>query len=130
MHDRILDGSRPAKEWRLGDEGEAQSADLARRLEPFVPFALLSSAEPKARRTAEIVGGTLDIEVREEAGFGELDRAVLPIVSREELDRLNRPVFEDDVDASSLWKQLTCASYVVLARPDFQLQEVVAEPSS
>ena len=57
----VLDPAVPSREWRLTREGEEQSQRLAGRLRTFLPFTLVSSPEPKATRTAEIVAGTLGI---------------------------------------------------------------------
>ena len=90
----ILDAGAPAREWRLGAEGERQARALAGELAAYQPFVLLSSDEPKAQRTAEIVGAALGVAVRVVAGLREIDRPALPIVDAQEHQRLNRPVFE------------------------------------
>ena len=91
----VLDARVPPREWQLAAEGEAQSRHLAQRLRAFVPFRLVSSAEAKARRTAEIVAGELGIAVDVVDGLEEFDRPAHPIVSREEHERLNARIFDE-----------------------------------
>lgn len=50
-----LDGAKPPREWILADEGENQARRLASALRRFLPFRVLSSPEPKALRTAELL---------------------------------------------------------------------------
>lgn len=90
----ILEAGEPAGNWRLGPEGERQAQELADELASYRPFALFSSDEPKALRTAEIVGSTVGETVRVIPGLRELDRRVLPVVDQRGHDRLNRPIFE------------------------------------
>lgn len=90
----VLDPTVPPRQWVLGQEGEAQSRELAGRLAAYLPFNLFSSTEPKAARTAAIVAAQLKIATRSIAGLEELDRRASPIVSAEEHERLNASVFE------------------------------------
>lgn len=89
-----LDAAAPARAWRLGDEGERQARAMAGTLQAYRPFVLVCSDEPKAHRTAEIIGAETGAAVRVVSGLRELDRPVLPIVDARERERLNRPVFE------------------------------------
>lgn len=89
----VLDDLEPAREWLLGGEGEAQSSRLAASLRRFAPFHLVSSAEPKAFRTCEIVASQLGIAMTPVEGLREIDRPVLPIVSVEEHQRWNAQIF-------------------------------------
>ena len=91
----VLDDTRPAREWRLGDDGEAQARQLARDFRAHPPFILLSSEEPKASRTAAVIASKLGIEFRVTAGLQEIDRPVGPIVDAAEHARINRPIFDD-----------------------------------
>lgn len=89
----VLDAAVPPREWRLGREGEEQSHRLAERLRTFLPFTLVSSPEPKAVRTAEIVAATLGITSAVVDGLEEFDRPAMPIVTRGEHTRLNASIF-------------------------------------
>ncbi len=90
-----LDAAVPARQWQLAPEGEVQSRRLARELLDFQPFRLVSSPEPKALRTAEIVAQELSLRVAQQVGLEELDRPVLPLLSRAEHAALNAPVFAE-----------------------------------
>jgi len=91
----VLDPAVPPRQWTLGPDGEEGARRLARALAEFMPFALASSPEPKARRTAAIVGAALGVEVRVHEGLEEFDRPALPLMSREEHWRVNAAIFSD-----------------------------------
>jgi broad specificity phosphatase PhoE len=168
-----LEAGVPAREWRLGADGEAQARALGDRLRSFAPFALFSSPEPKAVRTAELVGAELGSSSRIWQGLEEFDRPALPLLTADEHAALNAPIFRDlarpvlgresgadalrrfeaalvslvdarqtdetlviishgtviallvsahnDVDGFQLWRELSCASFVVLTYPGFEL---------
>jgi len=86
----VPDASVPAREWRLGEEGEAQSARLAEELRAYEPFSLFSSTEPKAARTAELIGSASALD-----GLREIDRPVLPWMGEEEHRAFNQRLFDD-----------------------------------
>lgn len=89
----ILDASRPPREWRLSPDGERQAARLSAALRRFAPLRLVASPEPKAARTAAIVGDALGIPCASVAGLEEIDRPVLPILPAPEHERLNARLF-------------------------------------
>lgn len=95
----VMDASTPPREWALGSIGEEQSRDIARRLAAHLPVALVSSPEPKAVHTARIVAAELGIGFETIDGLEELDRPALPIVSRDEHERVNAPIFENRAQA-------------------------------
>jgi broad specificity phosphatase PhoE len=89
----VLDAARPAREWTLGPDGERQAAKLATRLRPLKPFRLVSSPEPKAVTTAEILAGTLGVTTYPVDGLQEFDRPALPILPPDEHERVNAEIF-------------------------------------
>jgi broad specificity phosphatase PhoE len=89
----VLDPLVPPREWRLSTEGEKQARQVAERLKPFLPFALVCSREPKAVQTAEIIATAVNASYRPFDGLEEFDRPAMPIVSREEHERLNARLF-------------------------------------
>ena len=91
----ILDPSRPAREWRLSEEGEAQSRRLADRLRAFSPLRLISSPEPKAFKTGQVVAAKLDLSITSVDGLEEFDRPVLPKMVKTEYERVNAAIFAD-----------------------------------
>jgi broad specificity phosphatase PhoE len=90
----VPDTSVPAREWRLGAEGEAQALRLKEEFRSFEPFALFCSTEPKAARTAELIGTATTVD-----GLREIDRPVLPWMGKEEHSAFNKRLF-DDVDVA------------------------------
>jgi broad specificity phosphatase PhoE len=58
-----------------------------------MPFELVTSPEPKALATAEAVGRAHGVAFRVAAGLREIDRPALPLLSREEHERFNAPLF-------------------------------------
>jgi broad specificity phosphatase PhoE len=53
----------PAREWKLSAEGRIRAGQLAERLLPFQPEYIISSIEPKAKETAEIIAGRHNLEI-------------------------------------------------------------------
>jgi broad specificity phosphatase PhoE len=170
----ILDASVPAREWRLSKVGEGRALQLAEQLRPFLPFRLITSTEPKAYRTCEIIAEVLGLPMSQVDDLQEIDRAALPIVSPKVHEKINAPIFTDadrpvlgsesardalerfgsavmreeartvgtnlvivshgtvislfasmynDLDAFTLWKNLECASFIVLTTPDLTVIE-------
>jgi broad specificity phosphatase PhoE len=91
----VLDPSRPAKEWQLGTEGELQAKRLASRLQVFAPLRLVTSPEPKALTTGQLVSAELGVDVTPVEGLQEFDRPVLPLMSKAEHERANAAIFTD-----------------------------------
>lgn len=91
----VLDPETPARDWNLSPEGEAGAARLGAALERFVPCRLISSPEPKARRTSVIVAGALNVVPGAVDGLREIDRPILPIMSPGEHERYNRRLFAE-----------------------------------
>lgn len=69
-----IDPGTPAAEWRLGEEGRRQSAQLAERLVGYQPQAVVTSVEPKAAETGAIVAARLDVSTTTAAGLHEHER--------------------------------------------------------
>jgi broad specificity phosphatase PhoE len=89
----LMDATKPAREWDLAFEGERQAKRLGALLRRFVPCRLVTSPEPKALRTSQIVAGELGISPTTVDGLREIDRPVLPIMSSREHERLNARIF-------------------------------------
>jgi broad specificity phosphatase PhoE len=89
----VLDPDVPAREWVLSPRGEAEAARLADRLREHLPFRLVSSSEPKALRTAEIVASALSTQTRRVADLGEIDRPAMPIMTRDMHREVNAGIF-------------------------------------
>ena len=74
----------PAAQWGLSAAGREAAVALAARLEPYAPFAVFSSPEPKAVQTAQAVCGHLGVGLRTRAGLREHDRDGVPLLSADE----------------------------------------------
>jgi broad specificity phosphatase PhoE len=88
-----LDPAVPSEEWSLSDEGRRRCSPLAERLVAFRPQVLLSSTEPKARETAELIAPALGLEVRLSDGLRETARRSVPWLRPEVLERGIRDLF-------------------------------------
>jgi broad specificity phosphatase PhoE len=86
--------SVPSEEWRLSEEGRRRCGTLAERLAPHEPAVLLSSTEPKARETAELIAPALGLDVQLSDGVRESARRTVGWLGRDELDRGIRALFE------------------------------------
>lgn len=64
----------PSAAWRLSDHGRARAAQFAHQLAPFQPTRMITSAEPKAAETGEIIAQTLGIPAHAAPGLHEHDR--------------------------------------------------------
>ncbi len=68
----------PSEEWHLSERGRASCAVLAEKLRPYGLTALVSSEEPKAAETAELIATVLAIPHRTAADLHEHDRSNVP----------------------------------------------------
>ena len=68
----------PPTRWLLGEQGRAQSLLLAERLRPYRPEVVITSQEPKAAETGEIVAERLNLPLRSAPGLHERDRTGVP----------------------------------------------------
>jgi broad specificity phosphatase PhoE len=83
----------PAREWHLSEEGKLRAERLALRLSLFKPDVLVSSPEPKAGETAEIMGRELGLEVLIIENLHEHDRSNSAYLSRQEFQNALREFF-------------------------------------
>ncbi len=63
----------PAREWHLSEAGRALAGELAGELMKWQPKIIVSSVEPKARETAEIIARDLGLGFHEVDGLHEHD---------------------------------------------------------
>jgi broad specificity phosphatase PhoE len=73
-----VDPRTSSDQWTLADEGRAGAAALADALRDRPFDAIVSSTEPKARETAEVIGTRLAKPVRTAGGLQEHDRRNVP----------------------------------------------------
>lgn len=80
--------------WCLSERGRAGSVLLGERLGRYGPGIVVSSEEPKAVETAEIVAGRLGIGCRVYPGLHEHDRTGVPFLDDEKFWLVARTFFE------------------------------------
>jgi broad specificity phosphatase PhoE len=73
----------PAEQWRLSAEGRARCAALADQASVFHPQQIISSVEPKAQETAELIAARLSLPWRSASGLHEHERRTAPFTSTE-----------------------------------------------
>ncbi len=73
-----IDPSRPAHEWELGEEGRRLCAPLAQKLAGKEIGVVVSSKEPKAVQTGELVADALSLPAEQADGLHEHDRSNIP----------------------------------------------------
>ena len=83
----------PANQWKLSEEGRSRIHRLAEKLRRFEPEVLLSSSEPKAKETAEILAGLLQLEMQVAEDLHEHDRTNTPFLSPEAFQESIREFF-------------------------------------
>jgi broad specificity phosphatase PhoE len=89
-----VDPEVPSEQWRLSAEGRARSEELAGRVAAYDPDVLVSSPEPKARETADVLAARLGLPVRESPDLREQARRTVGWLEREELEAGIRRLFE------------------------------------
>src|SRR5829696_1042016 len=85
--------SLPAKEWKLSEEGSRRAGQLAERLIQYQPEILISSTEPKALGTAEILSEKFNLKPQIVDDLHEHDRSSAPYLSRDDFENSVRAFF-------------------------------------
>lgn len=89
-----IEKDQPANTWRLSNEGQRRSRRLAEELLRFEPEVILSSEEPKARETAEILSQRLRLDMQTFPNLHEQDRSNVPFLSHEAFQTSIRDFFQ------------------------------------
>ena len=74
----LIDRQKPSHEWVLSEEGKQRCGPLAESLRQFAPTTIVTSTEPKAKGTAELIGQALGVTVEEANDLYEHDRSNVP----------------------------------------------------
>jgi broad specificity phosphatase PhoE len=90
----VIDPAIPAQEWRLSEEGKLRCRLLAERLANFNPQRIVSSLEPKALETAQIVAETLGMPFERAGGLHEHVRSRTGHTSQEAFEASVKAFFE------------------------------------
>ena len=89
-----IEQEQPANTWRLSNEGQRRAQRLAEELLRFEPEVILSSDEPKARETAEILSQRLQLDVQTLPNLHEHDRSNVPFLSHDAFQTSIRDFFQ------------------------------------
>jgi broad specificity phosphatase PhoE len=76
----------PAKEWRLSKSGQVRCKALAEKLESYLPDVFISSVEPKAIETAQIIASQLNKPFSTFEGLHEHDRTGVDFSDKEQFE--------------------------------------------
>ena len=85
----------PAREWKLSEEGRVRARRLAERLRSYQPEVIVSSIEPKAKETAEIIARKQNLTLQIVEGLHEHDRSQSQYLSQDEFQASVRKFFEN-----------------------------------
>jgi broad specificity phosphatase PhoE len=83
-----------ARDWKLSDEGCIRAGRLAERLIPFRPDVIVSSKEPKAKETAQIIADKVSLQLSLAEDLHEHDRSNTPYLSPANFQDSIREFFE------------------------------------
>ena len=89
-----LEPEHPAHTWKLSEEGRLRAHRLAEQLEDYKPEVMVSSDEPKAKETAEILGVHLRLQVQTLPTLREHDRSHVPFLSHDVFQSSVREFFQ------------------------------------
>ena len=120
----VVDAAIEPKQWRLSDEGRRLCRPLASALRMHTLEILVSSEEPKAIETAEIVSKRLRIEARTAPGLDEHRRPFEPDPA--EFERLmerffaepDQRVFGEESAAEALVRFTAAIDAVLASEPE------------
>jgi len=78
-----IDETKSAPDWHLSDSGRASCIPLADALCPYKPDLFITSEEPKARETGQLVADVLQIPYSSAPNLHEHDRKGVPFIPQE-----------------------------------------------
>lgn len=122
----------PAREWRLSKEGRRGGELLASRVAAYDPALVVSSVEPKAHETAELLGGRLGVPVVTAPGLHEHERERVGYLGREQFEvavaaffaRPDELVLGDETAAQALARFCRALDGLLAAHPTGNLAVV------
>ncbi len=74
----VQDPATPSSEWRLSEYGRSLASRLAPKLLPFTPTRVITSEEPKAAETGQLIAVTLGLPWHTAPGLHEHERPYVP----------------------------------------------------
>src|SRR5215212_3631903 len=78
--------ARPAAQWKLSESGRVRCLMLAEKIGPYSPDLVISSVEPKAIETAQIVAQEISKPSYTVEGSHEHDRTGVAFLSKEQFE--------------------------------------------
>ena len=84
----------PAREWMLSEEGRTHARLLADRLRQYRPEIVISSSEPKAAETGEIIAEFLGLPMQVVENLHEHDRSNATFLARDEFQAAVQEFFD------------------------------------
>ncbi|HEY9525540.1 MAG TPA: histidine phosphatase family protein [Anaerolineales bacterium] len=93
-----LEPDHPSHTWKLSEEGRLRAHRLGEQLEEFEPDVIVSSREPKAKETADILGKHLGLPVEVRPDLHEHDRSNMPFLSHDAFQSSIREFFQKPDD--------------------------------
>jgi broad specificity phosphatase PhoE len=86
--------SLPSQEWKLSELGRARAERLAEKLRHYQPEVIISSNEPKAKETAEIIARIHQLELHVAEDLHEHDRSNVTYLAHNEFQAFVREFFQ------------------------------------
>ncbi|HLO30745.1 MAG TPA: histidine phosphatase family protein [Anaerolineales bacterium] len=86
--------SIPAQQWVLSKAGQVRCTTLAARIESHFPDIVISSVEPKAVQTAQLLAGPINKPFRIWEGLHEHDRTGVEFMGHEQFESKVRDFFK------------------------------------
>jgi len=83
----------PAREWNLSEDGRVRAKQLIGKLFAYKPETIVSSDEPKAQQTAEIISEGLGLKYSVKRNLHEHDRRQVPFLANDEFQTLVQKFF-------------------------------------
>ncbi len=83
----------PPDRWLLSEEGRRRAGLLAERIRPLRPGVIVSSREPKARETADVIAGSVGVPVVVHEGLHEHERSGVGFLGALEFAEAIRSMF-------------------------------------
>jgi broad specificity phosphatase PhoE len=113
----------PARDWKLSDQGKTRAQLLAERLRSYQPNLIISSIEPKAVETAEIIAQALslttqiveDLHEHERSKTTFLPGGVFQSAVQEFFDKPDQLVFGDET-ANQAHQRFSNTVYSILGK--------------
>jgi len=113
----------PAAQWPLSDAGRAAAVTLARQISGSAISSIVSSREPKAIETANILAAWLRLPATMDGGLNEHDRTTSPYLDRDEFETTISRFFDNQKElifgaesAAQALKRFTSAVEGVVAQ--------------